>query len=66
MDNPVSRQQFLLGLGRRGLLLGLAGLGAAALHGTKDVSACIDTAPCASCRVYGACALPEKKDLRDE
>ena len=62
MVEPVKRREFLRGLWRNGLLLGLAGLGIAALKGTKDPSECFNRNHCASCRVSRTCALPEKED----
>lgn len=66
MSEPVNRYEFLRSLGRGGLLLGLAGLGAGALHGTKDPSECIDTGNCTACRIQRACTLPEKRSVKDD
>ncbi len=64
MDEPMKRREFVRSLGRNGLLLGLAYLGAAALKGTKAPSECFNSNRCAACRVAKACVLPEKKDRR--
>jgi hypothetical protein len=45
------------------MLAGLVGVGIAALHGSKKVSECFNHNLCASCHVYGGCALPEKKEI---
>jgi len=63
MTEPISRHDFLNNVVRGGLLLGLAGAGAAALHGTKDPSECMNTGYCASCNAYQACTLPERKEV---
>ncbi|MCL4217362.1 MAG: hypothetical protein KJ052_10220 [Candidatus Hydrogenedentes bacterium] len=64
MTVPISRHDFLNNLARGGLLLGLAGVGAAALHGAKDPSECINTGYCAACNVHETCTLPERKEVR--
>ncbi len=66
MDEPASRHEFLRSVGRGGLLLGLTGLGVAALMGSKSPSECINTGICGSCNAYKVCALPEKKETTDE
>jgi hypothetical protein len=66
MDPQVSRSDFLQSLGRGSLVAGLAGLGAAALHGKKSVSECFNENYCASCWAYVGCGLPEKKELTRE
>ena len=66
MNEPVSRYEFLRSVGRNGILLGLGGMGVAALHGSKDPSECMNTNMCASCNVYHGCTLPEKKEARRE
>jgi hypothetical protein len=53
----------MMSVGRGGLLLGLAGLGAAALHGKREVSECFQENHCSACWAYVGCHLPEKKDL---
>ncbi len=65
-QQPVSRHEFLQSLGRKGMLLGLSGVGIAAIHGTKDISECFNHNYCDSCWGYTACALPEKKETKDE
>ncbi|MBI2433510.1 MAG: hypothetical protein HYV26_11630 [Candidatus Hydrogenedentes bacterium] len=63
MEKLLSRHEFLHDLGRAGLLAGLAGAGAAALHGRRDVSECFNHNYCDSCWAYNGCSLPEKQDL---
>ena len=63
MEQQANRAEFLAWLMRGGLLAGLLGIAAAALHGKKPVSACFNENYCASCRVYSGCALPEKKEV---
>ena len=65
MDKPVSRQEFLQRLSRNGMLVGLTGLGAAALHGTKSPSECFNDNHCVACDVYTGCSLPEKKEVAE-
>lgn len=62
MDHQISRHEFFESLGRKGLLAGLLGLGAAALHGQKDVSECFNLNYCSSCWAFKGCTLPEKKE----
>ena len=66
MDKSVSRQEFLQRLSRNGMLVGLTGLGAAALHGSKSVSECFNDNHCVACDVYSGCALPEKKEIAEK
>ena len=63
MTKPISRHDFLNTMARGGLAIGLAGVGAAALHGAKDPSECINTGYCSSCNVYRTCTLPERKKV---
>jgi hypothetical protein len=63
MDPQVSRNEFLQTLGRRGMLAGLLGVGAAALHGQREVSECFNHNYCSSCWAFTGCNLPEKKEL---
>lgn len=63
MEPQISRSEFMQSVGRGGLLLGLAGLGAAALHGKREVSECFQENHCSACWAYVGCHLPEKKDL---
>jgi hypothetical protein len=65
MTQPIGRHDFLTGLARGSLLLGLGVVGAAALHGSRDPSECMNTGACSSCNVYKTCALPERKKDRD-
>ncbi len=62
----VSRHEFLQRLGRGGLVASLVGVGAAALHGKKDVSECFNHNYCSSCWAFNGCSLPEKKEKTDE
>ena len=66
MDPKFSRHEFIQSVGRGGFLAGLAGVGAAALHGTKEVSECFNHNYCSSCWAFSGCALPEKKEKTDE
>ena len=66
MDKPVSRHEFLQRLARGGLMLGMTGVGAAAMHGTIDVSECFNHNYCDSCWGFTDCALPEKKEAKNE
>jgi hypothetical protein len=66
MDKPLNRQEFLMSLSRGGLLMGLGGLGAMALHGSKDPSECFNENYCTSCDVYHGCTLPERIEVKDE
>ena len=63
MTDPINRHEFLQSMARGGMLLGLAGVGAAALHGTKDPSECMNTGFCNTCDVYKTCKLPERKEV---
>lgn len=65
MDKPVSRQEFLQRLSRNGMLVGLTGLGAAALHGSRSVSECFNDNHCVACDVFSGCALPEKQEIAE-
>lgn len=64
MTEPISRHDFLHAAARGGLLLGLAGAGAAAYHGKRDPSECINTGYCSSCKVYQTCTLPERTEVK--
>ena len=44
----------------------LAGVGIAALQGSKSPEECMNANLCASCHSYGGCALPEKQETRRE
>ncbi len=66
MDKPVSRHDFLQTLGRQGMLVGLAGVGLAAVHGQKDVSECFNHNYCTDCWEFRGCTLPEKKEIPHE
>lgn len=63
MDKPVSRQEFLQRLGRQGMLLGLAGVGIAAVDGEREVSECFNHNYCTDCFSYQGCTLPERKEI---
>ena len=66
MEQPVNRHEFLQKLGRSAMLLGLTGVSIAAVKGKIDVSECFNHNYCDSCWVYTACALPEKKESKNE
>ena len=66
MNKPPNRIEFLQALGRGGLMLGMTGVGIAALQGSKSPEECMNANMCASCHSYGGCALPEKKETRRE
>ena len=66
MKEQVSRHKFLQDLGRKGMLLGLSGVGIMAVTGTKEVSECFNHNYCDSCWGNSTCALPEKKEAKNE
>lgn len=66
MERPVSRSEFLQKLGRTGMLAGLFGVGASALHGTRAVEDCFNHNYCDSCWAFTGCTLPEKKEAKNE
>ena len=66
MKPRLNRHEFLVNVGRGGLLAGLFGVGVMALRGEKDVSECFNHNYCDSCWAYGGCALPEKKEIPHE
>lgn len=41
-------------------MAGIVGVGAAALHGTREVSECFQHNYCSSCWAFDGCGLPEK------
>jgi hypothetical protein len=59
----VSRHEFLQTLARGGIFVGLVGVGAAALHGRREVSECFNHNYCSSCWAFSGCSLPEKKEV---
>jgi hypothetical protein len=63
MGQTLSRSEFLGWIARGGFLAGLAGVGVAALHGSKTVEECFNENHCAACWAYSGCALPEKIDV---
>ena len=63
MDDQVSRHEFMAKLARGGMLAGMAGLAAAALHGKREVSECFNHNYCSSCWAFNGCTLPEKKEI---
>lgn len=65
-DESVSRSEFLNSVGRKGMMLGLTGVGLAALHGSREVSDCFNHNYCDSCWDYKGCTLPERKEGLDE
>lgn len=66
MEPQISRSEFLQSVGRGGMLLGLAGVGAAALHGKRTVSECFHENHCTTCWAFSGCHLPEKKEVPSE
>ncbi len=66
MDKPLDRKEFIAKLGRGGMLASILGVGAAALHGEREVSECFNHNYCDSCWGYDGCALPERKEIPDE
>lgn len=66
MDKSLSRNEFLVNLGRCGLLAGMAGLGVAALDGSRTPSECFNTEHCNACYASRGCTLPQKKELDNE
>ena len=68
MDDPsqIHRNEFLRSLGRTGMMLGMGGLGIAALRGSKDPSECFNHNYCNSCFVHSACTLPQREDSGNE
>lgn len=65
-EKDLTRSEFMHSMGRNGMMLGLTGVGAAALHGSKDVSECFSHNYCDSCWDYKGCTLPEREDGLDE
>lgn len=65
-EKQINRHEFFRSVGRSTLLLGITGMGAAALHGTREVSECFNFNYCNSCDSHTGCTLPEKKELTDE
>lgn len=63
MKRFISRHEFLHAAARAGLLLGLAGAGAAAIRGSKDPADCINTGYCSTCKAYRSCTLPERAEV---
>jgi hypothetical protein len=61
-DKSVTRSEFLNSVGRKGMFLGLTGIGAGALHGTREVSDCFNHNYCDSCWDYKGCTLPEREE----
>ena len=62
MNEQPSRIEFLQTLGRGGLMLGIAGVGVSALHGSKSPEECMSANMCGTCHSFGGCTLPEKKE----
>lgn len=59
----ITRTEFFDRLARRGMIAGLMGVGAAALHGQRAVSECFNHNYCSSCWAFSGCTLPEKKEI---
>ena len=67
MKTSINRQEFLERLFRRGAILGMGGLGVAAMHGTRTPEECFETTThCAECWANPSCSLPEKGLEPDE
>ncbi len=67
MANSIDRQEFLERLFRRGAILGLGGVGLAAMHGSKTPEECFaKTTLCSDCWGHTSCSLPEKGLEPDE
>lgn len=66
MKKELSRQDFIQDLGRKGMLIALGGVGAAAVHGSKTVEECFNHNHCTDCFKFTGCSLPEKKELPHE
>ena len=66
MGRPINRHEFIESVTRGGLIAGLLGVGAAALHGTREVSECFNHNYCDSCFAFQGCSLPQKKEVKDE
>ena len=65
-DENVTRSEFLHSMGRKGMMLGLTGIGIAAMHGSREVSDCFNHNYCDSCWDYRGCTLPEREEGIDE
>ena len=61
-DDSLSRSEFINSLGRKGMMISLTGIGAAALHGSREVSDCFNHNYCDSCWDYKGCTLPEREE----
>ena len=66
MAPKLSRHEFIERLARGGFMVSIMGVGAAALHGTREVSECFNHNYCDSCWAFNGCELPEKKEAKDE
>ncbi len=60
MDKQLNRHEFFQSVARGGIMAGIVGVGAAALHGTREVSECFQHNYCSSCWAFDGCGLPEK------
>ena len=61
MKSSINRQEFLNRLFRKGAILGMGGVGIAAMHGRKSPEECFETTTlCKECWAHHGCELPEK------
>jgi hypothetical protein len=61
MKSSINRQEFLERLFRKGAILGMGGVGVAAMHGRKSPEECFEaTTLCKECWAHHGCTLPEK------
>jgi hypothetical protein len=63
---PVDRLEFLKSMGRAGMMIGMGGLGIAAVRGSRTVKECFNHNYCASCWVYHGCELPKRNEASNE
>lgn len=57
----INRQEFLDSLVRKGAILGMGGIAAAAIHGSRSPEECLETTThCTECWANHSCSLPEK------
>lgn len=61
MEPQVNRAEFIESVSRGGIILGIVGVGIAALHGKKTVEECFNENHCKACWAFAGCTLPEKQ-----
>lgn len=67
MTTPINRKEFMERMFRRGALLGMGGVGLAAMHGSRTPEECFaKTTLCKECWGNHDCSLPEKGLAPDE